>query len=61
MKTVYFESGDIVEFSSTTTRASRRAIIRSIRSICGLGNIAPRYRFSRPWAREEVRPALRWW
>jgi len=57
MKTVYFETGEIAEFYPTTTRSRRRAIIRSI---CGIGNTAPRYRFSRPWTREEVRPAFRW-
>lgn len=58
MKTVYFESGDIVEFAPSSTRAQRRAVICSI---CKLGSIRPRYRFSHPWAREEVRSSLRWW
>jgi hypothetical protein len=58
MKIVYFETGEIVEFAPTATRSHRRAIIRLI---CDTGKGTPRYRFSRPWACEEVRPAFRWW
>lgn len=60
-KTVYLESGEILEFGANSTRAFRTHVIRSCQEMESWrkGWVRPRVRFTRPWTREEVRPFWR--
>lgn len=63
VKTVYLESGEILEFGASSTRAYRARIIRSCQELGSWrkGWVRPRVRFSHPWERHEVRKELVWW
>ena len=61
-KTVYLESGEILEFGDKSTRAQRARIIRSCQNMGSWrkGWVKPRVRYARPWKRDEVNPYWRW-
>ena len=63
IKTVYFETGDIIEFGYNgkhVSRSYRNRVISRMRNDSYI-RPRPRVRFARSWPREEVRKEFVWW